>query len=97
LILTMHLLAAKPAPHGLLDPKAAPIGLGSLAALAGRIASGLGRSKMIARVSARDPIAYSRSSSHFNVPKALSATALSQQFPLRLMLEIAPNSSSANR
>jgi hypothetical protein len=51
----MHLLAAKPAPHGLLDPKAAPIGLGSLldpkaapiglgslAALTGGIANGLG-------------------------------------------------------
>jgi hypothetical protein len=34
-----HLLAAKPAPDGLLDPRAAPIGLGSLAALTGGIAT----------------------------------------------------------
>jgi hypothetical protein len=35
LLTRQHLLAAKPAPDGLLDPKAAPLGLGSLAALAG--------------------------------------------------------------
>jgi hypothetical protein len=39
----MHLLAAESAPDGLLDPKPAPDGLGSLAALAGRIAHGRDR------------------------------------------------------
>ena len=45
--------------------------------------------KTAVRVCASDPIGFARSSSHFNVPKKLSATALFQQFPLRLMPGIA--------